>query len=119
MSLVDVALAETRECPFNAFAPCKGERCMAWNWFGRPFDLAETDNLVDTEEGQRPIGVPPLPDDQGGWEADGVPFKKGYHQSSKNKLPQATAQRWRRPRKVVMGYCGRTGRHDHDDYIPF
>jgi hypothetical protein len=81
---------------------------MAWAWLGPAFDVAETDNLVDTEDGQRPIGVPSSPEGDD-WEADGPSFKKGYHQSTKNKLPAATAQRWRRARKVQMGFCGRVG----------
>lgn len=35
MALIDVTLAETRECPFNAFLSCKGEKCMAGYWIIR------------------------------------------------------------------------------------
>jgi hypothetical protein len=106
-------------CPYNRFQPCLGMKCMAWIWIGRAFDSCETDNLVDTEDGQRPLGAPPMPEGDG-WEADGGPFKKGYARSSKDKLPAATGQRWTRKRKVNHGRCGRAAMDSaYDDQIPF
>jgi hypothetical protein len=116
MPLIDATEADARECPFDNFSPCRGPRCMAWAWFGPAFDFAETDNLVETEDGQRPIGVPPAPEGDG-WEMDGASFRKGYHRSGKDKLPQATGQRWRRARKTQTGFCGRVGPDQRNDYF--
>jgi hypothetical protein len=93
-------------CPYNNFNPCLGSKCMAWTWQGPRADRCETDNLVETEEGPRPIGSPATPEGEG-WEMDGPPFSKGYHRSDKDKLPKATGQRWSRPRPVVKGSCSR------------
>jgi hypothetical protein len=115
MPTISVADADAHDCPFAAFTPCRGARCMAWTWLGPAFDMAETDNLIDGENGQYPTGVPASPEGEG-WETDGPTFKKGYHRSGKDKLPQATGQRWRRARKVQIGFCGRVGadqRYDH------
>lgn len=98
--------AMNKECPWNNFSPCKGDVCMAWNWMGRAFEECETDNLVETDDGKRPIGdvqTPPGED----WQAYGQPFNKSYHQSQKLKLPPATAQRWRRKVARQTGFCSR------------
>lgn len=108
MPSIDETKAEDHRCPYNNFVPCFGARCMAWQWDGPSHDRCETDNLQDTEEGQRPVGVPSTPEGDG-WEADGPIFKKGYHGSSKNKLPPAHAQRWTRRRSVSLGHCARGG----------
>ncbi len=118
MPVIDISKAETHECPFRDWRPCRGDACMAWTWHGPAFDHAETDNVQDTADGPRPVGVPPLPDERGGWEADGAPFSRGYHRSGKDKLPAATGQRWVRPREVRMGFCGRCGPPDANGY-PF
>lgn len=117
MPVIDVNESDNHYCPFRDWNPCFGERCMAWSWAGPAYDHAETNNLQDTEEGPRPIGTPPLPDDQGGWEMDGPPYNHGYHRSGKDKLPPAKAQRWRRPRANRFGFCSRCG-PDRDGY-PF
>lgn len=104
--------AGSYECPFNNFRPCAGAKCMAFAWDGPTHDRCETDNLVDTVEGQRPIGAPPMPDGDG-WIMDGPAFSKGYHRSEKDKLPKATCQRWVRKREQVGGYCSRTESRDH------
>jgi len=94
-------------CPFNDFKPCFGAICMAWVWFGPKHDRCETDNLQETPEGTRPVGVPPHPDGEG-WEMDGGPMPKSYHRSKKEGLPPGLSQRWIRPRNVANGSCGRT-----------
>lgn len=98
--------AGDHECPFNDFKPCRGARCMAWQWESRPYERCETDNLAETDEGPRPVGVPNMPDGDG-WVMDGAPFSKGYHRSEKDKLPKATGQRWVRPVARSSGMCGR------------
>lgn len=98
--------AASYNCPFNDFKPCFGEACMAFVWSGRPHDNCETDNLVDTAEGIRPLGDPQMPEGDG-WVMDGPSFSKGYHRSEKDKLPKATGQRWVRPRPLTRGSCGR------------
>jgi len=108
MPTIDVIDADKHECPFNNFSPCRGPRCMAWLWSGAAFEGAETDNLHDTDDGLRPIGVPPAPDGED-WNAEGPPFRKGYYRSDKDKLPQATAQRWIRRRRQQRGFCSRSG----------
>lgn len=103
-------------CPYNEFNPCAGEKCMAWLWQGPQADHCETDNLVETEDGQRPVGAPPTPDGEG-WVMDGPPHQKGYHQSAKLGLPKATAQRWTKDRPRAQGMCGRTP-PDNERYGP-
>jgi hypothetical protein len=108
-------------CPFNEFKPCLGAKCMAFVWSGRPVDRCETDNLVETADGARPIGAPKTPDGEG-WITDGEPFSKGYHRSEKDKLPKATGQRWVRRRERLMGACSRVNGADYFDCdagIPF
>lgn len=95
-------------CPYNGFAECLGSKCMAFRWAGPTHDRCETDNLVQSEDGPRPIGSAPMPDGDG-WEMDGPSFAKGYHRSEKDKLPKATAQRWIRERPLLRGSCGRVG----------
>lgn len=106
MPSIDETKASEHCCPYNNFSSCFGARCMAWTWDGPSHDRCETDNLQETEEGPRPLGVPAVPEGDG-WEADGPSYKKGYHQSSKNKLPPATGQRWIRRRSVSHGHCSR------------
>lgn len=98
-------------CPFDHFEACRGAKCMAFQWAGQTHERCETDNLIDTPEGQRPEGSPATPSGDG-WLMDGPSFTKGYHRSEKDKLPKATAQRWVRPVEQVNGYCGRVGPSD-------
>jgi hypothetical protein len=98
-------------CPYNDFKPCFGAACMGWSWLGPQADRCETDNLVETEDGPRPVGTPPTPEGEG-WVMDGEPRQKGYHQSAKLGLPKATAQRWVRERPRAQGQCAR---HPGDD----
>lgn len=92
--------------PFAAFKPCLGPICMVWAWEGPAADRCETDNLVETEDGVRPLGSPSTPAGEG-WEMDGGPFPKGYHRSAKDRLPTGTGQRWVRRRQAVEGHCAR------------
>lgn len=100
--------AEAHEyaCPYHDFKPCMGSRCMAFRWSGPTHDRCETDNLVQTEDGLRPVGSPAAPEGEG-WEMDGPSYSKGYHRSDKDKLPKATGQRWIKRRELVRGSCGR------------
>lgn len=100
--------AEDHACPYNEFRACLGPRCMAWVWEGPRADRCETDNLVETEEGLRPIGAPKTPEGDG-WEMDGGTFSRGYRRSAKDKLPPATAQRRVRQRECTQGRCVRSG----------
>ena len=100
--------AHAHSCPFNDFSPCLGPQCMAFRWHGPTHDRCETDNLIETDEGPRPVGVPAIPEGDG-WEMDGPSFSKGYHRSEKDKLPKATGQRWIRARDLQRGSCGRVG----------
>lgn len=93
-------------CPYNDFKPCFGAKCMAWSWVGPRQDHCTTDNLVETEDGPRPIGVPPAPAGEG-WAMEGEPGEKGYSRSKKDGLPPAATQYWVRPRVTVRGQCAR------------
>jgi hypothetical protein len=108
MPTIKEANAGDHWCPFNNFAPCVGAKCMAWAEVGRPYEYAETTDLVETPEGERPSGDAPTMPDGDGWKADGMERQVGYHQSAKLKLPKARSQRWERKTKVENGRCGRT-----------
>lgn len=118
MSEVFASEAKDHLCPFqfNDGSHCSGPKCMAWRWAGQTHERCETDNLIETPEGPRPEGAPPVPDGDG-WEMDGNSFTKGYHRSEKDKLPKATAQRWIRQLEQTKGFCGRIG--PSNDYMPF
>lgn len=107
--------APEHACPYDAFSPCRGSRCMAWAWTGPTVDRCETDNLVETEEGPRPVGDPTLPEGDG-WQMDGAPYAKSYHRSAKDKLPPAAGQRWVREREVLKGECARHHGDQHGGY---
>ena len=107
--------APDHACPFRDFQPCLGAKCMAWSWYGRTEDRCETNNLVETEEGQRPVGSPKVPEGEG-WQMDGPARHTGYHRSAKDKLPPALTQYWVRPLEQVRGGCNRTG---HDQGYPW
>lgn len=94
-------------CPWRDWKECLGERCMAWQWIGPQVERCETDNLVETAEGARPLGEPRLPIGEG-WERDGAPVSKSYHRSKQDSLPLAQAQRWIRDLQPKQGCCGRT-----------
>ncbi len=111
MPVIDHEDAAEHLCPLRNFQTCYGPQCMAWQWEGQPFERCETDNLSDTPDGQRPVGDIKTPSGYG-WEPDGEPFDKGYHQSAKLNLPKARAQRWIRPVPRSKGFCSQYGR-DH------
>lgn len=116
MPVVIESEAWRHQCPWNEFKSCQGAKCMAWGWAEPGFERAETDNLCETAEGQRPSGeAPPMPEGEG-WERDGAEFSKGYHQSAKLNLPKARAQAWVRRIPQQHGYCQRAG--DDDCRIP-
>ncbi len=115
MARIFEAEAGAYACPYRDFQPCLGAKCMAWIWLGRTQDVCETDNLVETEEGPRPLGEPLMPDGEG-WQMDGPARPKTYHRSAKDKLPPGKAQRWVRARPLVEGCCGQNRHLDSDPY---
>ncbi len=107
MTAIKETQAGNQLCPFNDFTYCKGARCMAWVYTGRPYEWAMTDDLQDTEDGPRPTGEAPEPPEGDGWRPDGPERPAGYHQSAKLKLPKARSQQWVRDVESTEGVCGR------------